>query len=113
MAPFKHCRRHFLTALAAAILLPAAAALGADDLNALRRSGAVGERYDGFLVARDGGARATVDSINAQRRRIYEKRAKEAGVPLDQIGRVYAEQIMKDAPGGTYFLQESGQWVRK
>ena len=108
-----HSRRHFLTALAAASLLPAAAALGADDLNALRRSGAVGERYDGFLVARDGGARGTVDSINAERRKIYEKRAKEAGVALDQIGRVYAEQIMKDAPKGTYFLQEGGQWVRK
>ncbi len=113
MAPSIHSRRYFLTAVAAASLLPAMTALAADDLNALRRAGAVGERYDGFLVARDGGARATVDSINAQRRKIYEKRAKDAGVALEQIGRVYAEQIMKDAPRGTYFLQESGQWVQK
>ncbi len=113
MAPSKHSRRSFLTAVAAAVVLPAATVLAADDLNALRRSGAVGERFDGFLVARQGSARATVDSINAQRRKIYEKRAKEAGVALEQIGRVYAEQIMKDAPNGTYFLQEGGQWVQK
>lgn len=108
-------RRTFLAATALAIALPAAAALGADKLDSLRTSGAVGERYDGFLMVKDGGgdAQATVDKINGQRRQIYEKRAKKSGVSLEQIGQVYAGEIMEDAPKGTYFLQKNGQWVRK
>ncbi len=112
-------RRRFLSIMvalpvaAAAVLFPVAA--GAQSLNALRASGAVGEGYDGFARVRKagGGARSVVDAVNAKRRAIYAERAKEQGTTADQVGRVYARQILSKAPAGTWFLKESGEWVRK
>ncbi len=112
-------RRRFLSIMvalpvaAAAALFPVAA--GAQSLNELRASGAVGEAYDGFARVRKagGGARSVVDAVNAKRRAIYAKRAKEQGTAADQVGRVYARQILGKAPAGTWFLKESGKWVRK
>ena len=112
-------RRRFLSIMvalpvaAAAALFPVAA--GAQSLNALRASGAVGEGYDGFARVRKagGGARSVVDAVNAKRRAIYAERAKEQGTTADQVGRVYARQILGKAPAGTWFLHESGKWVRK
>jgi hypothetical protein len=34
-------------------------------------------------------------------------------VPVDQIGRVYAAEIFRNAPAGTWFLRDDGQWTRK
>ncbi len=112
-------RRRFLSIMvalpvaAAAALFPVGA--GAQSLNALRASGAVGEGYDGFARVRKagGGARSVVDAVNAKRRAIYGERAKEQGTTADQVGRVYAMQILGKAPAGTWFLKESGKWVRK
>ncbi len=112
-------RRRFLSIMvalpvaAAAALFPVAA--GAQSLNELRASGAVGEGYDGFARVRKagGGAQSVVDTVNAKRRAIYAARAKEQGTTADQVGRVYARQILGKAPAGTWFLKESGQWVRK
>jgi uncharacterized protein YdbL (DUF1318 family) len=110
-------RRSFLAALLllAAALHPAAA----DDtaLNDLRARGVVAERYDGYVMVRDpsGGAaaQAVVDRVNAERRAIYEARAKEQGVSADQVGQVYAGQIIQKAPPGTWFLAVDGSWTRK
>ncbi len=111
-------RRRFLSIVvalpvAAAALFPLAA--GAQSLNELRASGAVGEGYDGFARVRKagGGARSVVDAVNAKRRAIYAERAKEQGTTADQVGRVYARQILTKAPAGTWFLKESGEWGRK
>ncbi len=112
-------RRRFLSIMvalpvaAAAALFPVAA--GAQSLNELRASGAVGEGNDGFARVRKagGGARSVVDAVNAKRRAIYAERAKEQGTAADQVGRVYAGQILGKAPAGTWFLKESGEWVRK
>ena len=112
-------RRRFLSIMVALPVAAAAAffpvAAGAQSLNALRASGAVGEGYDGFARVRKagGGARSVVDAVNAKRRAIYAERAKEQGTTADQVGRVYARQILGKAPAGTWFLKESGEWVRK
>jgi len=86
-------------------------------LDAPRSAGTVGERYDGYAVVRDPGQAASlapvVDQVNAERRKLYAQRAAADGVPVDQIGRIYAGEIVKSAPAGTWFLQESGQWVKK
>ncbi len=97
--------------LAPAVLQPAAA----DQLDDLRAQGQVGERFDGYAEARGGAskaARALVDKVNAQRREIYEKRAKQQGVSADQVGRVYAAEIIKKLPGGAWIRTEDG-WQQK
>ncbi|MEX0583933.1 MAG: YdbL family protein [Sneathiella sp.] len=85
----------------------------ADQLDDLRASGAIGEAFDGFVRARDNSAQAFVDNLNEQRRAIYAKRAEAQKVSLDQVGRVYAAQILNKAPKGTWFLGENGKWTQK
>lgn len=86
----------------------------AQSLEALRLSGALGERYDGLAVVRQPSPEANrlAAEINGQRQGIYKQRAAEQGVPADQVGRVYARQIFDQAPKGTWFLTEQG-WVQK
>jgi uncharacterized protein YdbL (DUF1318 family) len=102
-----------LAAFAASLLsVPAQAA----SLDELRAAGVIAERYDGFVEVRQGGsgeAKQIVNSVNAERRRIYQKRADEQGVSIDQVGRVYAQQIFQKAPAGTYFRREDGSYMQK
>ena len=99
------------------VMLAAGAAAQSRVLDAPRASGAVGERFDGYAVVRDqsqaGSLGPLVDRVNAERRQVYAQRAAAERAPVDQIGRVYAREIFNSAPVGTWFLQESGQWVRK
>jgi len=99
-----------LTLVAAAL---AGAPARAQSLDDLRASGAVGEKFDGFLVARDPSAQAFVDQVNAKRKQIYAQSAAAQGAPADQVGRVYARRILNDAPAGTWFLGLDGKWVKK
>lgn len=104
----------FLTAWT--VLTGAALAQGRA-LDAPRAQGQVAERFDGFAMVRDAGApasvRALVDRVNGQRRAHYRRQAKSRGVSEAAVGRIYAREIFGAAPGGTWLLQESGQWVRK
>ena len=89
----------------------------AQTLDALRAGGVVGERFDGLAEVRDPGAsaqfRTLVQQVNQKRQQIYGQRASEQGVPIDQVGRVYAAQIQGQAPSGTWILSSSGQWSQK
>lgn len=109
-------RRTFLmlaAALSLTVAMGGSPAL-AQSLDALRSSGAVGERFDGLVVARDGSATTTrfVEGVNVQRLNIYRERAAAQGVSTEQVGRVYAQQIRKSAPRGTWFLQDNGNWTQ-
>ena len=80
-----------LFATLALIMTLAVAPASAQSLDQLRKSGAVGERFDGLAVAREGSsARAIVNQVNAKRQQIYKKRANQQGISVDQVGRVYA-----------------------
>ena len=87
----------------------------AASLDELRASGALGERYDGFVVVRKNvaGAAQVAAEVNAQRRRIYNERAKQQKVNPSQVGQVYAAQILRSAPPGTWFQSANGSWKQK
>lgn len=113
----KVTRRRFslLCLLAAALLvLPLLSGpVAAQTLDELRAAGKVGERYDGYAVARDPNTADMVKEINAKRREIYEARAKKQGVPADQVGAVYAGELWQKVPAGTWFLTADGEWRKK
>jgi len=118
MAPMdRRITRRAFVAGAAAMAVLAALPAWAQSLDELRRGGQVGERYDGLLAIRIAnpptGLLNTVERVNGERRAVYQKRAQEQGVPADQVGRVYAQQIVQRAPAGTWFLGENGQWRQK
>ena len=54
-----------------------------------------------------------IDQVNAERRSVYAERAKNTGAPIEAVGKIYAQEIVKSAPTGTWFLGENGQWTRK
>lgn len=88
------------------------AQVSADSLENLRASGAIGESYDGFVVAKEPGAQADANEINAKRRAIYQEKATAQGIPIEQVGKVYAAEIIKKVPAGTW-IQLNGQWKQK
>tara|TARA_R110002072_G_scaffold22507_11_gene78981 strand:+ start:1603 stop:1959 length:357 start_codon:yes stop_codon:yes gene_type:complete len=96
----------------ASIKLTTSTAL-AQSAEELRSSGQAGERFDGFMEARDPAVASAVTRINNQRKAVYEARAKQQGVTLEQVGKIYAEQIYKKLPSGSWFKLASGQWAQK
>ncbi len=107
-----------LAALVTALAVVTGAALAQGRaLDGPRAAGQVAERFDGFAMVRGGGAPAAIHDlvgrVNAQRRAHYRRQAASRGVPEAAVGRIYAKEILNAAPGGTWFLRESGQWVRK
>ena len=104
----------FLSLFAVTVSLAGAPAAAAS-LDELRKSGAIGERYDGYVVVRQNapGAAAVAAQVNAERRRIYEARAAQQKISPAQVGIVYAPQIFSNAPSGTYFQAQDGSWRRK
>ncbi len=108
-----------LTALCLALgLLTSAGVASAQSrlLDAPRAAGMVGERDDGFAVVRGTvppEITALVNQVNTERRALYAERAKKDGVPVEAIGKIYAAEIMKAAPAGTWFLDSSGKWTQR
>jgi uncharacterized protein YdbL (DUF1318 family) len=113
--------KRFAIVVAVAVLMLCPSSFGSaaradDSLDLLRKSGAVGERYDGLLSLRsqgDSAARAVVDQVNAKRSAIYEAQAKNEGADVKEVAKVYALEISTKAPAGTWFLGEDGKWVQK
>jgi len=109
-----------LRTFALACLAVLCLALGALDaradsaLDQMRVTGAVVERFDGFLEPRGGSdASALAERVNAERREIYAKRAAELGVPILEVGKIFAQKIGETAPVGTTFLRSDGSTVTK
>lgn len=113
----KMTRRWFslLSLLAAtAVALPLLAApSAAQTLDELRATGKIGERYDGLAVARDPGLADTVQNINAKRLEIYRQQAQKQGVSVEQVGMVYASELLEKLPAGTWFLTPDNEWRRR
>jgi len=110
-----------LLGLAALVaLLAAGPALAQEQprtLDAPRSTGIVAERWDGYAILRDNTAgadvRAVVETINRKRRDHYSEVARREGTTIESVGRIYAQQIFGQAPAGTWFLGEDGNWKRK
>ena len=102
-----------ITLLASALL--ASAPVDARPIDDFRSQGVIAERFDGYVELRgdDAAARQLVDEVNRKRRAIYEQRAREQGVSAEEVGKVYAPQVMGDAPSGTFFRQPDGSYIQK
>lgn len=106
-------RRAFVIATIGVALALAAPDGYAQSATSLRDSGQAGERWDGYLEARDASAKAAVESINAQRRKLYEERATAQGISAEVVGKVYAQELFDKLPPGSWFKQPDGEWIQK
>ena len=82
----------------------------------LKAAGEAGEQSDGYLGVPPGApasARATVDGINAKRRKHYESIAKQNGVSVAEVAGLAGKKLIADAPSGQYVRGASGSWRKK
>jgi uncharacterized protein YdbL (DUF1318 family) len=100
--------------VAVALAAPAAAQTPAVD--AARASGAVGERWDGYVgiaAAVSAQVRSQVATINIRRRSLYSNLAASKSVSPQDVGITAGCQLLARVPiGGSYMLGD-GVWRRR
>lgn len=103
-----------LSVIAVAIITVSSAAF-ALDLQTARKSGAVGEKLDGYIavVKPSADAEALVADVNKKRKQEYEKISKQNGQPVDVVAKLAAEQIINKLATGSLYQNASGSWQSK
>lgn len=102
--------------LAMALLVAVPAAAQTPAVNAARASGAIGERYDGYLgVAApvSQAVRGQVSSINIQRRQLYTNLASSRGVSPEEVGITAGCQLLARVGVGQRYMLGDGVWRRR
>ena len=97
-------------------LLATSAAGQTPGVNAARVSGAVGERYDGYLGVASpvsGVVRSQVATINIKRRSLYSNLAAGKGVSPQDVGITAGCQLLARVAVGEAYMWADGTWRRR
>ena len=100
--------------LALCLAVPAVAQTPAID--AARASGAVGERYDGYLGVSgvvSAPVRSQVARINIQRRSLYSRLAASKGASPQDVGITAGCQLLAGVGVGEAYMLSDGTWRRR
>jgi uncharacterized protein YdbL (DUF1318 family) len=85
-------------------------------INAARRAGMIGERFDGyvgFVISNPTNElRRQVSAINIRRRSLYSQLAARRGVSPEEVGITTACSLFKRLNAGDYYLLGQGGWRR-
>ena len=103
-----------LLLLALCLAVPAAAQTPAVD--AARASGAVGERYDGYLGVSgvvSAPVRSQVARINIQRRSLYSRLAASKGASPQDVGITAGCQLLAGVGVGEAYMLVDSAWRRR
>jgi len=105
-------------ALAAAVLLIAVApSAWAEDLDAAKAAGLVGERPDGYLGLVSASAppavKQLVQDINAKRKLKYAEIAKQNGTEVDAVAALAGAKLIERTPAGQYVMGVDVHWQKK
>lgn len=115
-------RTFAFAAAAAALLALATPALGQAADNALaqaRASGLIGEQADGYLGFVPGASisadlRGRVEQNNMQRRQLYQRRATERSVSVNEMAAAVACEVFERRIAvGERYRNEGGQWRQR
>ncbi len=115
-------RTFAFAAAAAALLAFATPALGQAADNALtqaRTSGLIGEQADGYLGFVPGATisadlRGRVEQNNMQRRQLYQRRATERSVSVNEMAAAVACEVFERRIAvGERYRNEAGQWRQR
>jgi uncharacterized protein YdbL (DUF1318 family) len=103
-------------AVAMTVSAPTASA-GDPVIDAAKAEGIVGERADGYLGLVTGDAapnvQRRVNEINAKRRALYERLARETGTTIEEVGYITGEKQFAQTVSGHFFMGSDGRWVAK
>ena len=96
------------------VALPAAAQTPAVD--AARRAGVIGERFDGYIGLAgqvSPGLRSQVSTINIRRRSLYSSLARSRGVSPEEVGITAGCQLLGRVQVGEVHMLADGRWRRR
>ena len=81
----------------------------------LKGKGIVGETFQGYLafVSDNKPNQDVIDNENADRKTIYSLISKKEGLALEEVEKIRAGKIAKDANSGEYLQKEDGTWYQK
>jgi len=84
-------------------------------LHQAKAAGQIGEQANGYLgiVSNGAGIPALVQSINQQRRAVYQNIARKNGTSLQAVEQLAGQKAISKTPSGQYVQSPSGGWVRK
>lgn len=86
-------------------------------LSELKKEGAVGETWRGYVEAIQGSAppavRNVIEAENRARRELYERIAQAREIDADRVGREAAEEIRQRLQPGHSFQTQDGRWERR
>jgi hypothetical protein len=104
--------------LAAAVLFFAAApSAWAQDLDAAKAAGWVGERPDGYLgvvsASAPPAAKQLALDINAKRKLKYAEIANQNGTAIDAVAALAGGKLIERTPAGQYVMGTDGRWQQK
>lgn len=106
-----------LALVAALLLLAAAPDAWAEDLDAAKAAGWVGERPDGFIGLVSGSAPPTakqlVDDVNIRRRQKYIEIARQNRTVFDAVAALAGAKLVERTPPGQYVMTPDGRWLKK
>ncbi len=106
-----------LVLTAALLAFAAAPNASAEDLDAAKAAGWVGERPDGYLgVVGDSAppeAKKLVTDVNARRKLKYAEIAKENGTSIDAVAALMGEKLIERTPPGQYVMGVDVRWQKK
>ena len=106
--------RHNLAGFALFVAVPAVGQTPAID--AARATGAVGERFDGYLgfaAPVSTAVQSQVSRINIQRRSLYSNLAARKGVSPSDVGVTAGCQLLARVTAGQSYMLGDGKWRRR
>jgi hypothetical protein len=108
------------TALALAatcVFFAAAPSAWAEDLDAAKAAGSLGERPDGYLgvvsASAPPAAKQLALDINAKRKLKYAEIAKQNGTAVDAVAALAGGKLIERTPAGQYVMGADGRWQKK
>jgi len=102
--------------IAAAVAVAAPASAQTPSVDAARRAGQVGERFDGYMgyvVTPSAMLRSQVDAINIRRRSLYTNLAARRGVSPYEVGLTAGCQLLARVGVGQAYMLADGAWRRR
>lgn len=109
--------RSLAIAVAALMIAAAPAAVAQTPaIDSARQSGAVGERFDGYLgysAAASAEAKRQVGAVNIRRRSLYTGLATRRNATVQEVGIAAGCELLADVKVGESYMLNDGLWRRR
>jgi len=106
-----------LVLAAACLFFATAPSAWAEDLDAAKAAGWVGERPDGYLgvvsASAPPAAKQLVEDINAKRKLKYAQIAQQNGTAVDTVAALAGAKLIERTPAGQYVMGVDVRWQKK